>query len=245
MSQSNGSKPMADAAGIPALILAGGLGARLRPRVPDRPKALAPVRERPFLGHQLDWLSAQGVTRVVIAVHHLAEQIIAFADEHRGNPLELSIVREIKPLGTGGAVANAFRELAAEGDWLVVNGDTHFGFSLAPALAQHRERSADVTMVVADVADAVRYGTVLLDGETIIGFQAADGDRRPGTVSCGAYVIDPRVVKDVPEGRFSLEDDLFPDLARRGVMRAHTVAAEGAFTDIGTPESYDAFCFRQ
>ncbi|MBF0094967.1 MAG: nucleotidyltransferase family protein [Alphaproteobacteria bacterium] len=226
---------------IPAIILAGGFGTRLRPVLPDTPKALAPVGGRPFLAHQIDWLAEQGVTRVVLAVHHLAEQIEAFARSVTGvRPgVHIDIVRETEPLGTGGAIVNAIARAAIDGDVLVVNGDTHFSFALAPVLDKHRTASA--TLVAARVADVARFGTVLLDGDRVTGFLQASGDRQPGLVNAGAYVFHPSVFADAPSGAFSLEKDFFPALAARGGLHAHVIDGAEAFFDIGTPESYAAF----
>ncbi|MEO5373717.1 MAG: nucleotidyltransferase family protein [Alphaproteobacteria bacterium] len=227
-----------------AIILAGGFGTRLRSVVADRPKALAPVAGRPFLAWQLDWLSAQGVTAAVLAVHHMAEQIIAFAEAHAG-PVRLAIVREAEPLGTGGAVVNAMRETGLRDEVLVINGDTDFSFAIAPVVAGHRASGALATLVAARVPDVARFGTLMLDGDRVTGFAQATGVREPGWVNAGAYLLDPAVFAEAPAGAFSIEKDFFPPLAARGALRAHIIDADQAFFDIGTPESYATFQTRR
>lgn len=230
--------------GIDALILAGGFGTRLQRYVPDVPKPLAPVGGQPFLSHQLDWLAQQGIRSVALAVHHMADQIIAFANARDGHPLPLQIIREHQPLGTGGAVANAFNILDAKGPWLVINGDTHFNFDIAAVLKAHQCLDAGLTVTIAKVKNAARFGTVLCSGDKITRFLQAKGVEEPGSVNCGAYIIEPEAMKRAPSGKFSIEIDFFPDLVNKNQLNAVEITSEQAFFDIGTPEAYDEFCSR-
>lgn len=224
-----------------ALILAGGFGTRLSARLPGVPKVLAPVAGRPFLAHQLDWLAAQGIEEAIVAVHHLADQVVAFVDGLNGGTIPVRVLREDRPLGTGGAVAHAFPVFGPEEDVLVVNGDTHFGFSIGPLLERHKADRAIATIAVAEIADSARYGTVEIAGGKIVSFRQATGSHVPGMVSTGAALLKPRALARAPAAPFSLETDLFPKLAAAGQLHAHIVSGEHAFTDIGTADSYDAF----
>lgn len=226
---------------IEALILAGGAGTRLAERVPGRPKPLAPVGGRPFLAFQLDWLGMQPVRCATIAAHHMADQVIAFATAYDGRPLPLAVVCEEEPLGTGGAVVHALGGRKARGPVLVLNGDTYFGFDVAPALEQHRLSDAPATLFVARVPDVSRFGTVVVEDGRVTAFHQATGEVVPGMVSCGAYILDPAVLADAPEGPFSMERDFFPILARQRRLAAHVVEDADAFFDIGMPEAYDSF----
>lgn len=226
---------------IPAIILAGGFGTRLQSVLPDTPKALAPVGDRPFLAYQIDWLTAQGVTQIVLATHHLSEQIDAYVKSRVGGTLRIGVVRETEPLGTGGAIINALREAGIDGDVLVVNGDTHFFFTLSPIMEGYRARSGRVTLVAARMPDVARFGSVVVDGEQVTGFLQATGLRQPGLVNAGAYVLNSSAFADVAPGAFSLEKDFFPALAARGGLRAHIVDGAEVFFDIGTPDSYATF----
>ncbi len=224
-----------------AVILAGGFGTRLRSRVPDVPKPLTPIGGRPFLDHQLEWMAAQGIGRVVLAVHYMAERVIAYAESRDGRPLSLIVVREDEPLGTGGAARNALEAVAADGDWLVVNGDTFFAFDLASMTKTHGAAEPVATVAVSEVDDVARFGTVALDRSIpprIVGFRQATGRSETGFVNAGAYMIDSQFRGDWPAGGFSLEKDLFPALAASRRLAAHRVSKEGFF-DFGVPEAYD------
>ncbi len=226
---------------IDAIILAGGFGTRLARHVPGVPKPLAPIGERPFLDHQIDWLAAQGIGSVVIAAHHMADQIVAYVRARGDAGPGLSVVLEKTPLGTGGAIKNALSALDGTSTVLAINGDTAFDFPLAPMLTRHRASGAEATVAVARVADVARFGTVTMQGERITGFVQASGRAEPGLVNAGAYLLEPGVVLGHPDRAFSMEIDLLPDLARAGRLSGYVLDSTAAFHDIGTPESYDAF----
>lgn len=222
-----------------AIILAGGFGTRLRTAVADVPKPLAPVGGKPFLDHQIAWLARGGVTRVVIAAHHLADQVIRFAEDRNGHPLPIDVVRERGPLGTGGAVKNAFTAARTTDTAVVVNGDTYFRFDLIDLIKAHATGEKPVTMAVTHIDDCARYGTVEMAEGKVTRFIQATGDRLPGLVNCGIYMMEPSAMGSAPDGAFSMEYDFFPALAddeRLGTF----VTDEGAFLDFGTPESYAA-----
>ena len=113
-----------------AIILAGGFGTRLSAHVPGVPKPLAPVSNRPFLEYQIDWLKAQGIRTAILTVHYMAEHFSQFIQSRNANGIELVVIKEPTPLGTGGAVKNAALEYGVEDTVLVINGDTYFDFQL-------------------------------------------------------------------------------------------------------------------
>jgi D-glycero-alpha-D-manno-heptose 1-phosphate guanylyltransferase len=218
-----------------AIVLAGGLGTRLRARVADVPKALAPVAGRPFLEFLLDWLDEARCQRVVLATGHLSGMIEErFGTKYRG--LSLAYSREHTPLGTGGAVAQAMAELADE-PTLVMNGDTWFGFELARFIAWCEDRPDSDAIALREVPDVSRYGSVQLDGDLVVEF----GEKThsgPGLINAGIYCLRRRTFAalDLPP-QFSLETDFFRWHARALGLRGFV--AEGPFIDIGIPMDYD------
>jgi D-glycero-alpha-D-manno-heptose 1-phosphate guanylyltransferase len=215
-----------------AVVLAGGLGTRLRPVVSEVPKPLAPVAGRPFLHWLLDGLARQGIGRVVLAtgyLGHLIEHSIGRA--HAG--MEIAYAREETPLGTGGAIWAALSHCAGERVF-VLNGDTWLGAALAPIAAQ--APAADLVLAVRPVPDRARYGSVLVGAENRVLGLEEKGHSGPGLVNAGLYLMR----RDLPSRRampaaFSLETEV---LARpEGLdLRAHRT--EAAFLDIGTPEDF-------
>jgi D-glycero-alpha-D-manno-heptose 1-phosphate guanylyltransferase len=225
---------------IASLILCGGLGTRLRARVADRPKALAPVRGRPLLAYQLDWLAANGICDVTLAAGYLGDQIEEFVRDWRDDRLALTVVRESEPLGSGGAIVNAVKAREINADRLIVlNGDTLLDFDTAPLFRQHMDTSAKGTLVVNEVDDIARFGTVDLVGNQVCGFHQPSGLHEPGVVNAGAYVLEYAQITSLPDEPFSMERDCFPKMAAEARLFAYRLPSGLSFFDIGTPEAFD------
>ncbi|MEM7786522.1 MAG: sugar phosphate nucleotidyltransferase [Bacteroidota bacterium] len=221
---------------LPAIVLAGGLGTRLRSVVADRPKVLAPVAGAPFLAHLLRHLGAEGISEVVLATGHLGEQVAEFVEGGVPGGMRVRCVQEEQPLGTGGAVAFAARSAGLRGPVLALNGDTFFGGRLGALAAAHPE--AAVTMALAHVDDASRYGRVVLDRDRVAAFEEKREGAGPALINAGVYVLSPGVLDGIEAGAFvSLERDVFPGLVGAGQIRA-VAFPEAAFLDIGTPDDF-------
>ena len=214
-----------------AVILAGGLGTRLAGVVADRPKAMAPVAGRPFLEWQLEYLRAHGVRRIVLALGHRAEQIIAHFGDRFG---DVDIVYEVEtaPRGTGGALRGAMQK--AEGaDVFALNGDTLLLADLGALEGAAGDRMA---MAVREVADCRRYGTLQVASGTVVAFREKGGTGK-GLVNGGLYWLRRDLFAGfaLPQA-FSFEDDfLAPHLES---LAPRAVVTTGFFLDIGVPESY-------
>ena len=221
---------------VDVLVLAGGLGTRLDGVLTNQPKILAPIAGRPFLEYLLDWLRAQGVTRVVLGLGHRAGAVEDYLREHRCAGLEVIPVVEREPLGTAGAVAFALPHLNSD-PVMVMNGDTVVEGELAPFLATHRESGADASVLCARVADAGRYGSVEIDSaDRIVRFrEKSAAASSAGWVNAGMYLFGRRMLDQIARiDRGSMERDVLERTAS-GAIHAHR--AEGKFLDIGTPES--------
>jgi D-glycero-alpha-D-manno-heptose 1-phosphate guanylyltransferase len=223
----------------PVIILAGGLGTRLKPAVPDRPKPLAPVGDRPFLEFVLDDLARQGAKRVVLACGHGAEAFKTWRRAARlPAGLAVELVREPRPLGTGGALVFARAEAGVVGPAWALNGDTWLPGGLAAAAAKARAGRSGLALVRVD--DVARYGRASLaaDGR-VAGFEEK-GAGGPGLINAGLYRLDAAVLARAPANAFSLERDLLPGLAALGALDGWEV--DSPFVDIGVPQDYRRFC---
>ncbi|HEX2836224.1 MAG TPA: sugar phosphate nucleotidyltransferase [Thermoanaerobaculia bacterium] len=215
-----------------AIVLAGGEGTRLRSVLPDTPKVLAPIGGRPFLHLLFDRLAAQGITSIVLATGYAAELVESIAGDWRG-PMTIAFSRELEPLGTGGAISQAFGRIAGERAW-IFNGDSFCDVDL-PAIADAASAAPkDAWLTAIHVDDASRYGTLQLNGDRIEAYLEKTGRSEPNWISAGIYIL-PRAVLPA-SGSYSIERELFPQLAAGGRMRA--ARAAGRFIDIGTPESF-------
>ena len=220
-----------------AIILAGGLGTRLRSSVPDLPKPLAPVAGRPFLSHLLDRLIEGGLTNVTLAVGYRGELIEAhYGDRYRD--LHIRYSWETEPLGTGGALVQALRQTEVEDRpvW-VFNGDTLLTFDLPKAADFYRKKQADILILLKEMYDFDRYGIVETDADDRVTAFAEKAPRRHGWINGGVYLLDPQVLlgQSFPK-RFSLEKDFME--AQLSELRCYAYRKTGYFIDIGIPADY-------
>jgi D-glycero-alpha-D-manno-heptose 1-phosphate guanylyltransferase len=227
-------------------ILAGGLGTRLRSVVSDRPKVLADVLGKPFLARLLDQLAEAGLDRVVLLTGYRGEQVReTFGDRYGTLSLDYSI--ETEPLGTAGALRLALPKLFpaaarkyATQSVLVLNGDSYCDADLRGFRAFHGKSRADGSLVLAQVADTARFGKVETAAHhRLLRFLEKQEAGGPGAINAGIYLLNRPLVEEIPEGRaVSIEREMFPEWFRTRKMLGF--ACEGAFLDIGTPESYQA-----
>ena len=227
-----------------AVVLAGGEGKRLRCVTGELPKPLVPLLGRSLMERILLLLRQNGFTEVCAAVRYRAEDIMrAFGDGGRLG-VSLCYSREDEELGTAGAVRNC-ADFYGDEDFLLISGDTACDFDLAALWRRHRESGAAATIALARESDPLRFGLAVCDGEGAVrGFvekpdwEGVVSDR----VNTGVYVLSPRAMACVPEGRpFDFAKDLFPLLLRRG-EKIVGMETEGYWRDVGTPESYYRCC---
>jgi len=225
---------------IDAIVLAGGRGTRIEEVTRGVvPKPMLPVGDQPFLDCHLEWLRDEGVERVVLAVAHLGHVIQNhFGDRHRGMSLLYSD-EGAEPLGTGGAIRHALSKLPAASAIVVTNGDTYFPVPLERLQEQHRARLADVTIALAEVADASRYGTVVTAPDGRIERFLEKAPHLAGPINGGVYCLDPRVLTNVETRSFSLERDLLQEAPGRISVFGHR--HDRPFFDIGIPTDYHSF----
>lgn len=216
-----------------AVILAGGLGTRLRSVVSDRPKPLAPIAGVPFLLLKLAQLEALGVDRVVLSIGYMGERIVQDIGHSFGS-LAIHYVHEPTALGTGGATRLALASTQGR-EVLLSNGDSYCTWSMACLSDKLSHPPIELAMTLARVPDAARYGTVTLDAsDTVTGFHGK-GQTGPALINAGVYLMHRDLLDAWPLGQaFSLENDVFPDLARTGRIAGCPTADE--FIDIGVPE---------
>ncbi len=223
-----------------ALILAGGLGTRLRPLTLTRPKHLLPIANRPHIDHVFEWLHRHDVDEVVLLTSYLAERFTEAVARASTKGLRVEVTHERQPLGTAGALKNA--ESYVGGDtFLAFNGDVLSDIDLGAAIDWHRSREAEATIVLTPVADPSAYGVVSTDSEDqVLGFiEKPPREEAPtNLVNAGVYVLEPSVLSRIPRGEVaSAERQLFPQLVKDGA-RLFGCATSAYWMDIGTPDKY-------
>lgn len=219
-----------------AIILAGGLGTRLRSAVPDLPKPMAPVAGVPFLAHQMRFWIAQGIARFVLSVGYRHEAIV----DHFGTSFEgaaVEYVVETTPLGTGGGLLLAAQRVAGEPLALLLNGDTYFDVSLRALAGTAAQHQADWTFALFESHDPARYMGVGVGPQGRI---TALRDPQAPLANGGVYLFRPASVAALgfaPGQALSLENDLFARAFAAG-QRFAARRCDGAFIDIGVPHDF-------
>ncbi len=222
-----------------AIILAGGLGTRLRSAVPDLPKPMAMVGDRPFLEHLMDYWINQGVSKFILSVGYKRELIINhFRLSYKNIPVAYET--EDEPLGTGGGLILAAQEL--DESFLLLNGDTYFEASLADLKHFHKKNNADWTIALFKAKEGGRYGGVTVDSaHKISELKTAKGEVGE-LANGGVYFIDPSSLVSrqfIAGKKYSLEEELIQSLVDYG-MRVMGLEQKGVFLDIGIPKDYFA-----
>jgi mannose-1-phosphate guanylyltransferase len=222
---------------LPAVILVGGFGTRLRPLTDRTRKDMLPLVDRPLLAYTFEHLLRHGVDRAVLSCGYLPTQIEShFGTAWEGLALDYRVEQE--PLGTGGAV-----RFAADGldePFFAVNGDSLREADLAELERFHRAQGAKATILLTPVSDPTRYGLVRLDGDGRV--QTFLEKPRPeeidtNLINAGVYVLEPEVLDLIPPGRaVSIEREVFPQLVEEG--SCYGLALPGYWLDVGTPESF-------
>lgn len=215
-----------------AVILAGGLGTRLKSVVRDLPKPMADVGGRPFLSYLLEYLSSHGVCRAVLSVGYRREAIMeAFGGGYGGVAIEYSV--EDRPLGTGGGLKEALKICRGE-NVFALNGDSFFGVNLGSMEFFHVTGAPLLTMAVKPVADIARFGSVRVEDSRVAGFE--EKKTGPGFINGGVYIINRSILDELDgfkEG-FSFEGDFL----KYNAGSILPFVSDSYFIDIGIPEDY-------
>lgn len=224
-----------------ALILAGGLGTRLRGVLPNIPKPMAPIDGRPFIEYLIGQLKNLGVQEIILSTGHLAEMISDHFGDGRHLDVAISYSREERPLGTGGAIRHARRLLGAE-SFIVMNGDSFVDADFSHVIAKHHDSNGLATIALTEVDDTSRYGVVEVDhDDRILGFVEKGESSSSRCINSGVYVLSPKIFDEYPQNqeKVSLEQEVFPAIIGKSFWG---ITVEGFFKDIGIPEDYQALC---
>jgi D-glycero-alpha-D-manno-heptose 1-phosphate guanylyltransferase len=217
-----------------AIVLAGGMGTRLREVVPDLPKPMAPVNGKPFLYFIFQWLKKYSVNKIILSAGFKSEKIIEFfGDTFDKIPIEYVI--EEKPLGTGGAVRFALRKTTGN-NILILNGDTYFPIDLNSFYSFHTDNHYMFSVALKRMKAFSRYGSVECHDNTIIKFNekkfSQDGLINGGIYLAGRKFLESKLLEEV----FSLEKDILENEAGSSILKC--MEFEDTFVDIGIPEDY-------
>ncbi len=215
-----------------AVILAGGRGTRLGKLCDSTPKPLLEVAGVPFLEHLVWNLRRYGIREILFSVGYLAQHVQAHFGDGTRFGIKCSYAIEYTPAGTGGALLLARDQLSDT--FLVLNGDTLFDINFLDLGLVHSKNNALATLALRRVEDAGRYGRITLEGNTVTAFKEKD-TTGAGLINGGIYLLEKIALDLLPGSPASLEQDLFPMLAQKGLAAGKQYT--GFFIDIGLPET--------
>jgi NDP-sugar pyrophosphorylase family protein len=223
-----------------AMILAAGLGTRLRPLTNDLPKALLPVSGRPLIQYTLLLLKKYGITNIVINLHHHGQKIMDELED--GGKLGLNISYSFEPeiLGTGGGLKKVWHLLSDE-TFFVINSDILVDLNLDKVVEFHRRRKAVATLVLREDKNADDWGVLQIDSQDRIrqirDQPACDEAGLIKRMFTGIHVLEPQIFRYMPSSGFFNIMDVYLDMLRRNEhIAGYTM--KGYWIDLGTPERY-------
>lgn len=218
-----------------AIILAGGLGTRLRDVLGDIPKSLAPIQGKAFLCHLLDHLKNHGITRVVLATGFKHESIQEIMGSQY-NGITVSYSYEKTPLGTGGAIKKALAKTQDDAVF-ILNGDTFFKIALKALWNFYRHHAGDIALALKQLDDTGRYGTVQVAGSHVRGFEEKNVLGKSGLINGGIYVVKRDLFNKIQTPEiFSFENDFLAKHVNN--LNITGLVFTDHFIDIGVPKDY-------
>lgn len=222
-----------------AILLAGGLGTRLRSVVSDRPKPMALIQGKPFMEYVVLELKNQGINDVIFAVGYKGNMVEEYFGNGERFGFHASYAYEEALLGTAGAIRNGAR-FVTEQQVLVLNADTFYRMDYGRLWKLKQEMNLDMALVLRNVEDISRYGEAVLENQMLTGFNEKTAEARPGTINGGIYLLSKELIDEIPEGKVSLENEMIPRWMKEG-RRLGGFVNDGYFIDIGIPEDYYRF----
>ncbi|MCB0082559.1 MAG: NDP-sugar synthase, partial [Caldilineaceae bacterium] len=222
-----------------AVVMAGGEGSRLRPLTVGRPKPMAPIVNKPVIGHAFDLLKSHEISDAVVTLRYLASVIQDFFQDGSSVGMNLAYAVEESPLGTAGSVKYGARHI--DDTFLVISGDALTDFDLRKIVQFHKAKGAMATITLARVPDPLEYGVIVTDEEGhVLQFLEKPGwaEVISDTVNTGIYVLEPEVLDLIPDKtNYDFSKQLFP-LMLQQQMPIYGCIADGYWCDVGTIEEY-------
>jgi mannose-1-phosphate guanylyltransferase len=219
-----------------AVVLAGGLGTRLRPYTFFAPKPMLPLGDKPLLEHILTSLRGQGFKEVVITVSYLRKVIEDYFGSGRELGLNIQYARSSRPMGTGGQLRTA--EKFIDGQFLLLYGDSFVDADLGKLVEYHNSKRGIATILLMPYRETLRYGFIDSDADGRL-LNWREKPAVEGWINVGCYVMEKRFLDYIPSDTMYGMDEAFREALKKG-EEVYTYKSEGDFIDIGDKKSYQA-----
>ena len=220
-----------------AVIIAGGLGTRLRPLTNNTPKPMLPIGEKPILEHLVNWTKKGGIKSVILCVSYLKESIEDYFGDGEKFGVKIEYAISKKQLATAGQLKTA--EKFIDDDFVCMYGDSIFNFSLRSMIKQHSIKKSFVTMSLNEHKTTLPYGVI----ETSKNGKVVNWNEKPeikANINMGCYIMNPQVFNLIPKNKSYGMDDVIKKAMKKKVV--NSFITKKGFTDIGNTESYKQAC---
>ena len=221
-----------------AVILAGGLGTRLRPLTNSKPKPMLPIGEKPILEHLVEWTKKGGIKSIVLCVSYLRKSIEDYFEDGKKFGVTIEYAISKKPLATAGQLKTA--EEFIDDDFVCMYGDSIFNFSLRNMIKQHVMKKSFVTMGLNEFKTNLPYGVI----ESSKNGRVISWNEKPeikANVNMGCYVMNSDIFNLIPKNKPYGMDDVIKN-AMKKKHKVNSFITKKGFTDIGNKESYKQAC---
>jgi mannose-1-phosphate guanylyltransferase len=214
-----------------AIILAGGLGTRLRPLTDNTPKPLLPIKGKPIIEHAVNNFKKHGIKDIILSVGYRADRIKEYFGDGSEFGVNISYCIEDEPLGTGGAIKKAAENINKT--FIAINGDNLSDANWTEIIQAHKKNNAKITLGLYPVEDVTKFGIARLEGEKILEFiEKPSVEEAPSNLNnAGLYVMEPDVLDILPQGKSSIERDCFEKLSPKGIVYAYKHESQWFPTD--------------
>ncbi len=218
-----------------AVILAGGLGTRLRPYTKSLPKPMLPLGGKPILEYEIEWVRKNGIKEIVLCVSYLRNKIEDYFGDGKKFGVKIEYAISKKPLATAGQLKTA--EKFIDDTFVCLYGDSIYNFSLRNMIKHHKKSSANVTMSLFDYRFNLKYGVI----DTKKSGQVTAWNEKPeisAKINIGCYVMEPEVLKLIPKNKeYGMDDVIRKVLSRK--KKVSSVTSKNGFIDIGDKDTYE------
>jgi len=223
---------------VKAVILAGGLGTRLRPLTNNTPKPMLPIGEKPILEHLINWTKKNGVKSIVLCVSYLKETIEDYFEDGEKFGVKIEYAISKKQLATAGQLKTA--EKFIEGDFVCMYGDSLFNFNLKNMIKQHAIKKALITMSLNEYKTNFPYGVI----ETSKNGKVKSWNEKPeikANINMGCYIMNSKVFSLIPKNKpYGMDEVIKKAMKRKSAV--NSFITKKGFSDIGNKESYKKAC---
>ena len=218
-----------------AVILAGGLGTRLRPYTKSLPKPMLPLGGKPILEYEIEWVKKNGIKEIVLCVSYLRNKIEDYFGDGKKFGVKIEYAISKKPLATAGQLKTA--EKFIDDTFVCLYGDSIYNFSLRNMIKHHKKSRANVTMSLFDYRFNLKYGVI----DTKKSGQVTAWNEKPefsAKINIGCYLMEPEVLKLIPKNKeYGMDDVIRKVLSRK--KKVSSVTSKNGFIDIGDKDTYE------